>query len=196
MRRRVLLPVLAAGWLAASHVASCGLVDLGADVPLVPDPEPEAWALAGRVAFPSAARLMAERNPPGRPLPDPVRATLRPFFGDLVDRVRVVWDASLLDQWSFGRHAVRPSDWGGQTYGDRIYLDQSESPGDPGQLLLLAHELVHSRQAEAAGGLESFGAEYFKGYYLGGMSYEGNALEREAFALQERIASDGRRMKP
>lgn len=195
MRIRVLRPGLLAGALATYLGAGCGLADLGAQVPLA-DPEPEAWGLAGQIALPSAARLMADRNGPGKPLAGSVRASLRPYFGDLVERVRVVWDAALIDQWSFGRHAVRPSDWGGQTYGERIYLAPAEIPGDAGQLPLLAHELVHARQTASLGGLEGFGYAYFKGYYLAGMSYEGNTFEREALALQERVAAETRRQTP
>ncbi len=169
-------------------LAGCGVPDLAMGGPL-PDPEQEAWALAGRVALPSSARVMAERNPAGLPLADTQRSALRPYFDDLVDRVRVVWDAKLLDQWAVGRYALRPSNWGGQSYGDRIYLNQPMRPGDAGQLQLLAHELVHSRQTERFGGLEGFGYEYFKGYYLAGLSYEGNGLEREAIEFQAEFAA-------
>jgi len=33
-----------------------------------------------------------------------------------------------------------------QTYCERIYVVAPHNPGDSGQLVLLAHELIHSRQ--------------------------------------------------
>lgn len=193
MRIRVVHTGLAASFLLGLLAANgCSLPDLGVGGPLA-DPEAAAWALAGRAAFPSAARIMAERNPHGGPLTPGRQAALRPYFGDLVTRVQVVWNATLLDQWSAGRYAVRPSDWGGQTYGDRIYVNQPERPGDIGQLALLAHELVHSSQSERFGGLGNFGYEYFKGFYLAGMSYERNTLEQEATSTQSRFAVEVRR---
>jgi len=36
------------------------------------------------------------------------------------------------------------------------------NPGDSGQLVLLAHELIHSRQCKQFGGAGKFGYQYFK----------------------------------
>jgi hypothetical protein len=77
-----------------------------------------------------------------------------------------------------------------QTYCNRIYVDDPYQSGDLNQIVLLAHELTHSRQCEEYGGAGGFGWHYFKEYYEGGGSYENNRLEREAFDFEAQFASE------
>jgi len=44
---------------------------------------------------------------------------------------------------------------------ERIYV-VAHNPGDSGQLVLLAHELIHSRQCKQFVGAGKFGYQYFK----------------------------------
>jgi len=169
-------------WIAVLLISSCEWLEPG------PAREAEAWGLAGRASFASAARMMREHNPAPATLSAPTKAALRPYFGDLVDAVRVVWEAALADQWALGRFSVPRSSWGGQTYGDDIYLSQAEEPGSEGQLEVLAHEMVHVVQTRRLGGLDGFGYEYFKDYYNAGLRYEEIALEKEAYAFEAAFA--------
>jgi type IV secretory pathway protease TraF len=149
-----------------------------------------AWGETGATVLPLAAQIVAMRNPAGVALAAEQKRYLRPLFGDLVDRVRVVYRAQLLDRWvqSDGKEIhIGGVDSAAQTYCDRIYIRAAYRPRDTDRLVLLAHELTHSQQCDRAGSLSKFGDRYFQGYYLGGQSYQANPLEKSARAMEEKF---------
>jgi hypothetical protein len=154
-------------------------------------PSPErAWGETGAAMLPLAAQIMAMRNPPGVKLDPLQKRYLRPIFGDLVDHVKVTYNAQLLDRWS---HDGKETHIGGvdsiaQTYCDRIYLRQPHKPNDTDRLVLLAHELTHAQQCRKYGGLSKFGFQYFHGYQQAGQSYYHNPLEKSARATEAKFA--------
>ncbi len=148
-----------------------------------------AWGETGAAMLPLAAQVMAIRNPTGVALDREQKQFLRPLFGDLVDRVTVVYGAQLLDRWS---HDGKETHIGGvdssaQTYCERIYVREAYQAHDTDRLVLLAHELTHSQQCERLGGIGQFGSEYFQGYYRAGQRYQHNPLEKSARAMEERF---------
>jgi Domain of unknown function (DUF4157) len=149
-----------------------------------------AWGETGSALLPIAAQIMSVRNPPGVELDSTQKKYLRPLFGNLVDRVKITYNAQLLDRWS---HDGKETHIGGvdsiaQTYCDRIYLRDSPKPNDTDRLVLLAHELTHAQQCQAFGGLSQFGFQYFQGYQQAGQSYEHNPLEKSARANEGKFA--------
>ncbi len=150
----------------------------------------EVWGNSGVIMFNMAAKVTATRNPVGQSLTIAQKKSLRPLFGDLVDRVRVNYHAQLMDQWSNGDQQVHVGDVdsAAQTFCDRIYVRDAYQPANRGQLLLLAHELAHSWQCERLGGANKFGYKYFKSYYQAGQRYENNPLEKEARSIAKKIA--------
>jgi Domain of unknown function (DUF4157) len=157
---------------------------------LVKSSEPaEAWGSSGIVMFNVAAQLSATRNPPGQPLTTQQKKSLRPLFGNLVDRVQINYRALLMDRWSNGSQVVHVGaiDSAAQTYCDRIYVQDAYQPSNRGQLFLLAHELTHSAQCERLGGANQFGYQYFKSYYQAGKQYAKNPLEKEARSIAAKL---------
>jgi Domain of unknown function (DUF4157) len=150
----------------------------------------EVWGNSGIIMFNMAARVTATRNPAGQALTDAQKKSLRPLFGDLVDRVRVNYNAQLMDQWSNGDQQVHVGDVdsAAQTFCDRVYMRDTYQPANRGQLLLLAHELTHSLQCERLGGANKFGYKYFKSYYQAGKRYKNNPLEKEARSIAQKMA--------
>jgi hypothetical protein len=148
-----------------------------------------AWRETGATALPVAAQIMAIRNPQGVPLDKAQKRYLRPLFGNLVDRVTIVYQAKLLDRWSQGGKEthIGTVNSAAQTYGDRIYLRAAHQPGKIDELILLAHEMTHSRQCQEAGGIGKFGARYFEGYYQAQESYENNPLEKSARSTEQKF---------
>ncbi len=149
----------------------------------------EAWGQAGTVAYPTAAQWMRTNNSSSRPLDELQKKYLRTYFGDLVERVAIIYDAKLLDGWLYAdfKIDIGQVDAIAQTYCQNIYIEDSYKPGDPVQLVLLAHELVHSRQCELLGGTTQFGYAYFKEFKRVGQSYKDNKWEREAKAIQLQV---------
>jgi hypothetical protein len=121
---------------------------------------------------------------PSQPLDATAQYYLRPWFGDLVDKVRVVWKARLNDHIEIARR-VLPGGSRAQTYGYQVYMAPSQrarDPGNPHQLILLAHELVHTEQYVRAGeSLPRFCQEYVQNWAQSGGVYAQNPLEQEAF---------------
>ncbi|WP_309744036.1 MULTISPECIES: DUF4157 domain-containing protein [unclassified Chamaesiphon] len=159
-------------------------------IPKVAAPSSElAWSETGATMLPLAAQIMEFRNPPGKALELAQKRYLRPLFGDLVDRVTVVYQAKLLDRWSQGGKETHIGgvDSSAQTYCNRIYIRAGDRPRDTDRLVLLAHELTHARQCQQAGGISQFGERYFQGYYRGGQIYQNNPLEKSARAMEERF---------
>jgi hypothetical protein len=149
----------------------------------------QAWGNTGATVLPLAAQIMALRNPAGIPLDLAQKSYLRPLFGSLVDRVTIVYQAKLLDRWSQGDQETHIGgvNSSAQTYCDRIYIRASHQPRTTTQSILLAHEMTHSQQCQQAGGIDKFGARYFAGYYQGGQTYEGNPLEKAAWAIEKKF---------
>lgn len=139
------------------------------------------WAFveACRPVMLSAYLVNAARNPNRAPLPDAMKAQLRPRFGGLVDRVHIHTNATLPDDWPVLNVEDAFMDVGAQTFGTEIFIA-------PGQATLstIAHELVHAAQAERVGGTRAFYREYCRGFYEAGFSYAGNGYEVEAYAVK------------
>jgi hypothetical protein len=162
-----------------------------AEIQQIAPPTPDrAWGETGATVLPFAAQIMAVRNPGGVSLSTAQKSYLRPLFGDLVDRVTVVYEATLLDRWSQGGKEthIGEIDSAAQTYCDRIYIRAPAKTQDTDRLVLLAHELAHSKQCRDLGGIGKFGFEYFRGYYQGGQTYENNPLEQAARSMELKFA--------
>lgn len=128
---------------------------------------------------------------PALPLDATAQAYLRPWFGNLVDKVHVVWNARLNDRLAVdGQVLARGSR--AQTYGPQVFISSSQGVRDPGstrQLLLLAHELVHTAQyVRYRESLERFCHEYIQGWAQHGGAYAQNPLEQEAFEAAFEVA--------
>jgi hypothetical protein len=136
---------------------------------------------ACRPVIASAALVNQARNPTHTSLPNDLKAALRPQYGALVDRIRVHWNASLVDDWPVFNVKDAFMDVGAQTFGHHIYV---AAPRESASLTTIAHELMHSAQAERLGGTDAFYREYCRAFYRAGLSYDGNALEIEARAAE------------
>ncbi len=149
----------------------------------------QAWGETGAKMLPFASQIMELRNPQGIPLNAIQKDYLRPLFGDLVDRVTVVYQAKLLDRWSQdGKEThVGGVNSAAQTYCDRIYIRAAYKQRKTEGLILLAHEMTHSQQCQQAGGISKFGKRYFQGYFQGGQAYENNPLEQSARAIEKKF---------
>lgn len=134
----------------------------------------------------SAFVVIRGRSGGGDPLPDAARERLRPLFGAVVDIVSVTWDSDLIDEWSIPGTGLRLDfDYWGQTFGRRIFMDDDGyRDGDVDQLGRLAHEITHTSQSEALGGVPEFAAAYCRAFWRSDFNYRGNALEDEAFRVQ------------
>ncbi len=144
-----------------------------------------AWGEAGAVVYQAAAQGMRANNGSSQYLDETQKRYLRPYFGDLVDNVVVIYNANIMDESLYGGFSIdiAQGDFVAQTYCERIYVVAPYNPGDSGQLVLLAHELIHSRQCKQFGGAGKFGYHYFREFKTAGQSYENNKLEREAVAF-------------
>lgn len=142
----------------------------------------EAWGRAGSIGYPAAAARMHLNNPERYWLTDYQKKKLRPLYGKLVDQVAVSYGAKMMEQWTIAGKTVQLSEpSGGQTFGLRIYLSGAYKARDEEQIKLLAHELMHTQQYVRFGGtLGAFGYYYFKAFYLDGLDYDANRLEKEA----------------
>jgi hypothetical protein len=184
----LLFPQLLAHRFSSQDVLN-GTIQLPALQEIAASTPPEAWSETGATVLPLAAQIMAIRNPQGVPLDPAQKGYLRPLFGNLVDRVTVVYQAKLLDRWSQGGKETHIGgvDSSAQTYCDRIYIRAPHRPHNSDRLVLLAHELAHSQQCHQAGGIRKFGERYFHGYYQGGQTYQNNPLEKSAVAIEEKF---------
>jgi hypothetical protein len=125
------------------------------------------------------------------------KEALRPKYGSLVDKVRLVYGANILTTiclWQ-NKGCIDLSNTLAQTFGDTIYIkypkpfpqfrdsdSQSQGPlrWDSFHLSLIAHELKHSQQYRDAGSTGRFGYEYFKSFKEVNQSYENISKEIEA----------------
>lgn len=113
---------------------------------------------------------------------------LRPWFGDIVDKVTVFWGAKLNSAIKVGGKTVAVAS-SAQTFGYRIYIKERRKTGDSQQMVLLAHELLHTWQFERYGkSLRKFSRAYMNGYFKSGGNYADNPLERYAFDFEIRYA--------
>lgn len=147
-----------------------------------------AWGKVGAGGYQAAAQWMIAHNGKGQPLDEIQKHYLRPHFGDLVDRVDVIYNATLLDEWVAASFRLNFGRSNAQVYGNKIYVKSDYKRGSVKQLILLAHELVHVQQYERLGSLNEFGYEYFKEYERAGQSYRHNIMEREAFEFEAEFA--------
>lgn len=157
-------------------------------------PADEAWGEAGRIAYRAAQEAIAANNfrLPAESLDSFQKRRLRPHYGDLVDRVRVKYGATTLDNWRAGVYRIStPSD--GQTFCNDIYITRRYRPNDFDLLELIAHEMMHSLQCQRFGGASNFGYHYFKEYKRANQNYRNNKLEREAYDF---VASIDLRTEP
>jgi hypothetical protein len=143
-----------------------------------------------RAAALTASQQVRLSNGPGQLLTPHQKNRLRPYFGDLVDRVLVHYGALLAGEMPVGNSGML--DWGysGQTFGHDIYLSDPLDEGSVGQLITLAHELTHTWQYErdqAAGG--DFFRGYCRGWVDGGFSYDRNVYEIEAEQYTSTVAA-------
>jgi Domain of unknown function (DUF4157) len=194
-----LITAVATGALLFPHslqdrLSSSDSIATNLRMPLLPEittpSSDRAWGETGATVLPFAAQIMALRNPQGIPLDAAQKGYLRPLFGDLVDRVTIVYQAKLLDRWSQdGKEThIGGVNSAAQTYCDRIYIRAAHQPRKTDGLILLAHEMTHSQQCQQAGGIDKFGKRYFQGYFQGGQTYENNPLEKSAWAVEKKFA--------
>jgi Domain of unknown function (DUF4157) len=113
---------------------------------------------------------------------------LRPWFGKHIDldSVEVWWGATLNEEMKIGGTTV----WEGsdaQTFGNRIYIKEAHKTGNTKQLILLAHELVHTLQAKRLGSVDNFCEKYMNSWSKA-LNYEDNIMEREAQNIEFRYA--------
>lgn len=99
----------------------------------------EAWGAAGTVAYQAAAQWMRANNGIGQYLDETQKRYLRPYFGGLVDRVVVIYNAKLMDDWVHAgfKTEIGLGDSAAQTYCERIYVNEQYKSMDFGQLTLL-----------------------------------------------------------
>lgn len=150
----------------------------------------ELWGQAGIVAYQAAARWMYANNVSSQELDNIQKEYLRPYFGSLVDRVEIAYNAKLMEDWLHTdfKIDIGQVDAVAQTYCQRIYIEDSYKPRDYRQLIILAHELVHSGQCQQLGGASQFGYHYFKEYKKAGQSYINNLMEIMADKFEKQFA--------
>jgi serine/threonine protein kinase/WD40 repeat protein len=141
------------------------------------------WGVAGRYAFPFAARTMLARSPVSQKLEDQLTFALRQQYGDLVDRIRIHWDATPLDHWGEGQFtiALGSTQAIAQTYGYDIYVRwKSTDQPYPALLQMLGHELAQARQFELYNcSYAEIGDQYFRNYRKANLVYARSPMEIE-----------------
>jgi hypothetical protein len=148
----------------------------------------KSWGHVGALAYQAGNQLMASNNAKPQSLDVIQKQYLRPHFGDLVDRVVVVYSAVLMEDWVAASFKINVGESNAQVYGHRIYIKDIYRPGDLNQIVLLAHELYHCKQYEELGSLSKFGYHYFLQYKKGDEIYENNIFEQEAFKFEKYFA--------
>lgn len=149
------------------------------------------WGEAGTSGYQAAAQWQISNNGHSQGLDDLQKQYLRPYYGDLVDRVSVNYNANLADEWgAFGKTIhVGGVESTAQTYCQRIYFNNPYQRGNRNDLITLGHELTHAKQCEQLGGLGKFGYHYFVEYKKANLNYNNNKLEQEAYAFENKFAS-------
>jgi hypothetical protein len=149
----------------------------------------KAWGNVGAIAYHAGDRLMLKNNAKSQGLDEMQKEYLRPHFGDLVDRVMVVYSAVLMEDWVAASFKINVGRSNAQVYGHRVYIRDIYRPGDLQQIVLLAHELYHCKQYEQLGSLSKFGYHYFFQYKKAEQKYEKNIFEQEAFKFEKFFAN-------
>ena len=145
----------------------------------------------GRQLYTDAAALMSARHQgkPRFPLSAEQKQWLRPFYGNLVDKVAVTYNARLMDYLGSFVGKALPGESAAQTYGYDIYVAHSYAPGDFDQVMLLGHELQHANQFEQYGrSLSDFGYHYFRSWARNGFKYSRNGMEEEASSRETQVS--------
>ncbi len=161
----------------------------------------EQWGEAGRSAMYAAKAKIAADNITGQEesIHPMFKEALRPKYGDLVDKVRLVYGANILTTMCLWQNKgcidFAPNEVAAQTFGDTIYIkypkpvpEFKDSNLQVGRALrwnsvhlnLIAHELKHSQQYRDAGSTGRFGYEYFKSFKEVNQSYKNISKEIEA----------------
>lgn len=140
---------------------------------------------AGILVMGGAVLIMQVRNHdrPSKPLGMREREALRPIFGGIVDSVKVVWNARMLDEWRIlGKTFQFGVDHTGMTLGDTIYIAYLEPTGDWERrtLDLMIHEMTHTFQAHDRGSLRGFAEHYIRAWWSAGRNYADNWMEKQA----------------
>lgn len=102
-----------------------------------------------------------------------------------------------IEKFAFTFNAYVPNDMAAVTFESRIFVRGAYRPEDPGQALLLAHELTHSAQIKEMGGEKAFAKRYIgqiaeqvrKGKFTTAM-HDDLGLEKEANAVEKRISDN------
>lgn len=120
---------------------------------------------------------------PAKPLGTREKEALRPVFGAIVDKVKVVWNARLLDEWRIlGKTFQFGVDAAGMTFGNTVYIAYPEPTGswDRRTLKLMIHEVTHTFQAHDRGSPRGFAEHYIRGWWSAGRDYASNWMEVQA----------------
>lgn len=151
----------------------------------------QAWGDAGAAGYPAGARIQSARNPAPQPLDDFQKCHLRPHFGSLVDNVKVSYNAQPLEKFEQGPFKINLGqvDAIAQTFCNTIYFAGPYNSQDKRQMVILSHEMVHSRQCQNLGGAAAFGRAYFIDYKRGGYDYNNIRMEIEAYDFDRQFSS-------
>jgi uncharacterized membrane protein len=155
----------------------------------ISDPYVSAMGEVGQNAYVAAASTMQSKNPQWGGLDRVEKEALKPFFGDLVNKVRLHWGSQLMDKWGNPPYEISLGDSAGQTYGLDIYLAPTRASIDVvDRIALIGHEMQHSQQYLNMGSsLHQFGRKYFESFARNG-SYDHISFEKEAYAIESKIA--------
>ena len=131
----------------------------------------------------------------GRSLSTSERSQLEPFFGGrTIHEARVVPVPAIPNPPFYA--SVPPHAWSslldfsqmaGTTFRDTILISTSRTSPEPGRLLF--HEMVHVTQFDVLG-VKDFVHHYVVGWAANGFRYDAIPLEVQAYALEDRFASN------
>ncbi|MBF0299487.1 MAG: hypothetical protein HQK51_12250 [Oligoflexia bacterium] len=132
----------------------------------------------------AAEEQVRRSNGSGSGLSVSQKEKLRPFFGELVDRVRVHYKSLLSGEVCWNNKCLTYG-YAGQTFGHDVYLVDQITEDDVNQLSTIAHEMKHIEQIERVGTGIKWYANYCTHWvYDNTYSYEKNSLEREAYEFE------------
>ena len=180
-----------AGWLGNNPNPSCMVackLDHAANCSSV-----SAKSFSGEIgaqAYPAAASYAASNNSHSRVMRSREKEALSEYFSySLMNRVRIYFNATLLEKWGDGPYAIRFTHSAAQTFGYNIYVTSGEYDDFNSWIILLGHELTHTQQYVDRGeSLSRFGRDYFEGFYDAGFSYKFNPMEVEAWQKERAFA--------
>ena len=111
------------------------------------------------------------------------KSVLRPFLGNLVDQVFLRYNAILAAEYSIDGKPFHRG-YGGQTFGNRIYIINPLDEQRVDQLGIIAHEMKHVEQFSRVG---DWTRDYCKKWIDADFSYNNNQWEIEARAFEGRF---------